>query len=116
MAKSEAGADNNALATFAEDLGRLLGQTERKASEWLNQRQAVAEQLTAVRDKAGELLSELGMEIPFPRRGRPAGKRTAKRAARKEGGRKRRKLSPETRQKMAEAARKRWAARKKAQA
>ncbi|HEX7085819.1 MAG TPA: hypothetical protein VF198_05610, partial [Vicinamibacterales bacterium] len=101
-------AQGRTLAGFAEDLGRLLGQTERKASEWLQQRQAVAEQLSAIRDKAIDLLGQLGLES-----GRASARATTRRAGRKTG-RKRRRLSKETRMKMAEAARRRWAARKAA--
>jgi hypothetical protein len=107
-------AQGGSLADFAEDLGRLLGQTERKASEWLGQRQAVATQLAAIRDKASELLGQLGLEGARNRQGRSArqaaGARTTKTGARK----RKRKLSKETRLKMAEAARRRWAARKAA--
>ena len=47
------------LGDFAEDVGRLLGTTERNASEWLNQRSVVARKLAAVRDQAQALLSKL---------------------------------------------------------
>ena len=47
------------LETFAEDLGRVLGTAETKARGWLQQRRDIAKQLTAVRDKADELLREL---------------------------------------------------------
>lgn len=103
------------LEGFAEDLGRLLGTTERKAAEWLNQRQTVVQQLTAIRDKAGDLLQQLGQrETPFSTatsQGRAARKGSA-RGAKKAGRRKRRAVSPETRAKMAAAARARWAKRK----
>ena len=45
------------LGDFAENLGRLLGTTERKASAWIAQRNQVAQNLTAIRDRASELLS-----------------------------------------------------------
>ncbi len=57
-----------------------------------------------------------------PRRGRPRGSTTAKKAAKSAGrpaksaGRKKRKLSAEGRKRIAEAMRKRWAERKKASA
>jgi hypothetical protein len=47
------------LENFAEDLGKLLGTAETKARGWLDQRKNIAKQLTAVRDKADELLREL---------------------------------------------------------
>ena len=108
-------AQGGTLADFAEDLGRLLGQTERKASEWLGQRQAVATQLAAIRDKASELLGQLGLEAGRNRQGRSAARQSSGARTAKTGTRKRkRKLSKETRLKMAEAARRRWAARKAA--
>jgi len=44
---------------FAEKLGTFLGTTERQASQWLGQRKAIVQQLTAVRDQANKLLKEL---------------------------------------------------------
>ena len=49
----------DALGDFAEDVGRLRGTTERKASEWLSQRAVVATKLAAIRDQAQALLSKL---------------------------------------------------------
>lgn len=79
------------LGDFAEQVGRLVGTTERKASGWLAQRNQVAENLTAIRDKASELLTQLSSENPFPwkRQPAPAAKKatrkakTAKKSARK---------------------------------
>ena len=120
------------LADFAEDLGNLLGTTERKAAEWLSQRDSVAKQLSAIRDKAGSLLQQLGSfsgESPLPwrkrkstgrRRGRPPGSRnkkaaTAVVAAGKAASRRTRKpMSAEARAKIAAAQRARWAKQKKA--
>ena len=56
MARKNSG---STLETFAEDLGRVLGTAENKARSWLSQRKDIAKQLTAVRDKADELLREL---------------------------------------------------------
>ena len=68
------------LGDFAEDVGRLLGTTERKASEWLSQRTVVATKLAAIRDQAQALLSKLNAgDVPLPRknsRGGTARKRT----------------------------------------
>jgi hypothetical protein len=50
-----AGSEQGALADFAEDLGRLLGSAERKATTWLDQRKAVGDQLAAIRDNARAL-------------------------------------------------------------
>jgi hypothetical protein len=107
-ARSEQGA----LADFAEDLGRLLGSAERKATTWLDQRKAVGDQLAAIRDKASELLSQLGVSgstsTPAARRGRRTG------AARAAGTRKRAPMSAEAREKIAAAQRRRWAKARRA--
>ena len=64
----------DALGDFAEDVGRLLGTTERKASEWLNQRTVVARKLAAVRDQAQALLSKLNAsDLPLSGKGPRAG-------------------------------------------
>jgi hypothetical protein len=93
------------MLNFAEDLGRILGTTQAKASAWLNQRQHIAKQLGQVRDTAERLLSELTGstgKVSAPRqRARKA--TTAKRP-------RRRRMSAEARRKISEAAKKRWAA------
>jgi len=73
---------SDALGDFAEDLGRLLGTTERKASELLAQRKQVAENLTAIRDEASALLNHLSSEhsIPWARKTRPALKKARRKA------------------------------------
>jgi hypothetical protein len=48
------------LGDLAEDLGTFLGSSERKASEWLARQQELRTQLSAIRDKATALLSQLG--------------------------------------------------------
>jgi hypothetical protein len=118
------------LADFAEDLGNLFGTTERKATQWLSQRENVAKQLSAIRDKASSLLQQLGSvagESPLPwrrtktagrRRGRPPGSKnkqtTAAEAAKSTRRRKRKPMSAEARAKIAAAQRARWAKQKKA--
>jgi hypothetical protein len=96
------------MLSFAEDLGRILGTTQAKASAWLNQRQHIAKQLTQVRDTAERLLSELT--------GGGARFAATVRRARKTAGRRRatgrRRISAEARRKMSEAAKRRWAERK----
>lgn len=44
---------------FAEDLGTLLGTAEKKATEWMAQRQSIEAQLIQIRDTASELLKKL---------------------------------------------------------
>src|SRR3954469_21080797 len=62
MAKitSQTGAEGE-LDEFAEDLGKLLGQAKSKAEGWLGQRNAIAAQLTNLRDAANGLLQQLGV-------------------------------------------------------
>jgi len=47
------------FARIAEDVGRLIGTTERRASEWLAQRETLVDRLTRVRNSATWLLTEL---------------------------------------------------------
>ena len=66
---------------FAEDLGKLLGTAQAKASSWLDQRKSIAEQLTQIRDTANDYLQRLSGEAASvaaavrrgARRGRPPG-------------------------------------------
>ena len=62
MAKKNKKADklSSRLGDLAEDLGTFLGSSERKASEWLARQQELRKQLSAIRDKATALLSQLG--------------------------------------------------------
>src|SRR5882762_1745063 len=65
------GSVEGAIGGFAEDLGRLLGTARSKAEGWLGQRQAIAEQLTQLRDEATNLLNQLGQQAAVAgRRGR----------------------------------------------
>jgi hypothetical protein len=117
MAKSSPGqpTDDSKLVDFAEDLGRILGETTRRAETWLSQRQQVTEQLQTIRDTAGRLLDQLGeVTSEAVRRGRPRAEAVASAAVAgyQRGARKGRKLSEETRQKMRDA----WARRKAAAA
>ena len=100
-----------ALTEFAEDLGRFLGTVQSKATNWLDQRKAIADQLTQIRDTANGYLQQLTGASP----GSAAGPRQARRAGGAKGGRKRkRNLSPEARERIAEAQRRRWAKARKA--
>ena len=97
------------MINFAEDLGRLLGTAQAKASTWLNQRQQIAKQLTQVRDTAERLLGELtssGAKVAAGVR------RGARKAAGSRPPRRRRRMSAETRKRLSEAAKRRWAARR----
>lgn len=104
-----------AITNFAEELGHLLGAAQAKATMWLEQRKLIAEQLRGVRDTATRLMRQLGIEVELPaaRRRRPAVAAASDAAPRPR--RRRRRLSAETRRKMSEAAKARWAQRKKQQ-
>jgi hypothetical protein len=109
------------MVDFAEDLGTLLGSAQKKASEWMSQRQAVADQLTKIRDTANDLLSRLtggganmAVAVTRARRGRPPGsgrkaQGTAKKGPGRPKGRKRNGMSAEGRARVAAAQKARWA-------
>ena len=119
--KADVSAVEQKMVDFAEDLGGLLGSAEKKASEWLSQRQTVAEQLTRIRDTANELLNKLtgvGANMADAvqrgrRRGRPPGSvnKTAKRGpGRPKGsGKGKRRMSADARARIAAAQKARWA-------
>ena len=107
-------AGDDALVDFAADLGRFLGTVQNRATGWLDQRKKIAEQLTQIRDTANDYLRQLtGTDSGAirGRRGRPAGQASA--AGR---GRKKRTMSAEARERIAEAQRRRWAKHRKAKA
>jgi len=116
------------VVNFAEDLGRILGTAQRKAEDWMNQRQAITEQLTQIRDTATKYLSQLAggtNGAGIRRRGRPrvetlGGDVPAPFSATPEtagGGRKRKRrgMSAAQRKAVGERMRKYWAARRKAE-
>jgi hypothetical protein len=96
------------MAGFAEDLGRILGTAQARASAWLSQRQQISKQLTQVRDMADQLLREI---TGSGSRAATRGRRPAAVAANEPQpvGRRRR-ISAAARRKMSEAAKRRWAA------
>lgn len=107
-------AGDDVLVDFAADLGRFLGTVQNRATGWLDQRKKIAEQLTQIRDTANDYLRQLtGTDSGATRvrRGRPAGQASA--AGR---GRKKRTMSAEARERIAEAQRRRWAKHRKAKA
>lgn len=122
--KTEAGRNmEGAALDFAEDLGRFLGSTQRKAEEWLGQRNALTERLTQIRDAANGYLQQLtggtngaGLgETRATRRGRPAGSKVmaAAGSANPSGKRKRRGMTAAQRKAVGERMKKYWAARRK---
>ena len=110
------------LEDFAEDLGRLLGTARVKAEGWLDQRKAIAEHLTGLRDTANQLLAQLGIGSGTSTSGRRPGRprkpvaddgTSSVAVSRKP---KKRVMSAEARAKIAAAQRARWAKQKRAAA
>jgi hypothetical protein len=111
------------MVDFAEDLGRMLGTAQAKASNWLNQRKNVIEELTQLRDTANQLLGDLTGSGAAATRGgrrgpRPAANGTAAQPAASAGARKggRRKMSAAARREVSQRMRRYWAARRKEKA
>ena len=123
-------AADDVLVSFAEDLGKLLGTAQAKASSWLDQRKAIADhltglraiaaQLTQIRDTAGHYLEQLsagggGLVEGFrgKRRGRPPGSgrkgTTYKAPAAVVKGKRKGGMSAEGRARVAAAQKARWA-------
>jgi hypothetical protein len=117
------------LGDFAEELGRVLGTVQSRASSWLEQRKDIADQLTQIRDTANQYLQQLGAEgtrlaerFEKARRGRPPA--SAKQAGPPPPGTDsapaptvpRRTMSAEARARIAAAQRKRWARQRRQQA
>jgi hypothetical protein len=116
-ARVSLGPTEEKIVDFAEDLGRLLGTAQRKASEWMGQRQAVVQQLQEIRSTADELLTQLteraraAAGMGGRKRGRPPASTSSTEPARRgrPPGRKRRTMSAEARERIAAAQRRRWA-------
>ena len=106
---------------FAEDLGRLLGTAQAKAEGWLNQRKAIAQQLTQIRDTANQYLQQLSAEgaslvgrVKAGRRGRPVGSKNVATAEQPAAARKGvRKMTAAQRKAVGDRMRKYWAGRRK---
>jgi hypothetical protein len=129
LAKKTEGSSTSArvgekIESFAEDLGKLLGTAQAKASSWLEQRKSIADQLTQIRDTANEYLQRLSGEAASvaaavrrgARRGRPPGSKNKTAGARKGkpgrppgSGKKKGGMSPEGRARIAAAQKARWA-------
>ena len=126
-----------AALDFAEDLGRFLGTTQKKAEEWLGQRRNIVDRLTQIRDAANGYLQQLSGEGAQARRkpGRSPGSLprargidfggavtrsrpepmadTEGRAAGNASKRKRKGMTPAQRKAVGERMRKYWADRRK---
>ena len=112
------GVEADVLGDFAEDLGKLLGTAQAKASSWLDQRKAIATQLEQIRDTANHYLeqlsgSSLAGAITGKRRGRPPGsgkkKGAYKAPAAAVKGKRKGGMSTEGRARVAAAQKARWA-------
>jgi len=102
------------IEEIASEVGRLFGTTERHARRWLDQRQELLKALATVRDRASNLMTELGGESPLPwHRGRNAKEGTPVIQPGMRESRKKRVISAQTRAKMRAAAKARWAEIKK---
>lgn len=107
------------LADFAADLGEFLGKVQNRATSWLEQRRAIADQLTQIRNTANKYLQQLtggGTSEGAPasqgrRRGRRPGGAAGAGAAKKTGGR--RKMSAAARKRISDAQKARWARQRK---
>jgi hypothetical protein len=113
------------VVDFAEDLGRLLGTAQAKASNWMNQRRNVIDELTQLRDTANQLLRDLtgGAQTGATRGGgarkaagsaSATGPAAAGTGARKRGGRK--PMSAAARKEVSQRMRRYWAARRREKA
>jgi hypothetical protein len=112
----EAPTTEDRLEEFADDLGRLLGTAKVKAQGWMNQRTAIAAHLTGLRDTANQLLTQLGVGVPAKRGrkpGRPRKDQHFTAPPDKVAAPKKRTMSPEAREKIAAAQRRRWAKQKR---
>jgi hypothetical protein len=56
------GSSPDVLGDFAEDLGKLLGSVQNRATTWIQQRKDITDQLTQIRDTANQYLQQLGAE------------------------------------------------------
>jgi len=106
------------LEEFAEDLGKLLGQAQNKAENWLGQRKAIAANLVGLRDTATRLLAQLGVSDGASTTRKKTRSSTPSTPARRGPGRpkgtgkKKRTMSAEARAKISAAQRARWAKQK----
>ena len=112
----EAPTAEDRIEEFAEDLGRFLGATQAKATAWLDQRKALVERLTEVRDLAANYINQLGGGTGTAgerKPGRPR-KQQFTPPAEAVAAPKKRTMSPEARERIAAAQRARWAKQKRA--
>lgn len=101
MKKKQQSSGSPAFNRSAEQLGQLLGQVAARVDAWKQQRSELRAQLSKIAQAANGLMADLGEQVA------PNRKRAARTVTRT-----RRRLSKATREKMAAAARKRWALRK----
>jgi hypothetical protein len=98
------------LEEVAAEVGRIFGTTEKHARRWLNQRQELLKALATVRDRATNLMTELGGESRLSwRRGRKAQEGIPVIQPGMRESRKKRVVSAQTRAKLRASAKARWA-------
>ena len=110
MAKRTSNNLGDTIEGFAEDLGRLLGTARARAEGWVSQRDNLAQQLTAIRDTATELLGQLtGSTAREARAERRRARKAPGMRATASGASPRRKLSAKARKAISDAQKRRWA-------
>jgi hypothetical protein len=124
-ASARTGTAEEKIVDFAEDLGRILGTAQKKASDWMGQRQTVVKQLEGIRTTADQLLQQLGnLSSAVVRRDRKPGRlaqvaadstQPSRRGRPPGSGRKtkRRAMTAAQRKAVGDRMRKYWAARRK---
>lgn len=105
MAKRQA----PSVEQIAAEVGRILGTTEVHAKRWLSQRKELVNALAVVRDRATNLITELGGEVTR-RRGRKSKEGMPVVQPGMRSSRKKRVISAQARARMRAAAAARWAA------
>ncbi len=110
MAKGRKG-PTNVADQIAEFIGRSMGELLNKKDSLQRQLAEVEGQIADVGHRVGE---QFGQYAPATGSGKKGGKRARGKGTAAKATKARRTVSPETRRKMAEAAKKRWAAAKKA--
>lgn len=107
---SDLSAGEQKMMDIAEGLGEFLGRAEHQWNAWRGQRDTVIQNLTAIRDRATRLLTEVGVahNQESKRRGRPPSDSAAP-PLRSSKGKRKGGLSPEGRARIAAAQKARWA-------
>jgi hypothetical protein len=73
------------IADYAEEVGIFIGSVEARVRDWSAERKQITERLLTIRDSATRLLVELGHQFEKGRRGARRGRPPGRRAAKKRG-------------------------------